>query len=439
MPATPALAPPDTPGPSDLEIRLVEPTPAPSRVGSLGGSVPTNHIAKPNLVPENIKEVVNEGDEQEQARSRRANKDNRFFIQSSPGQVSGSSSSQPSSIPRVAPPEADAQVAGSLGSHRRSSAESSSAIVIKKKERRHVSMANMRGRFAGEKARAAEAIAARNSKPNSEDEWEDEDDDEEAGEEEAGEEEGEGDGDDDDWEDEPSMSEKPPPTAPLRRAGSRAPPPAPTPPKSKKERAAEKAKVDAEREAQRQREMFAKRQIFGAPQASEGLLTRTFRNGSGRSMVDLSQAGHDDEHHALRRAPTAAQLTTLGSSPAGPSLLRSKSTAAVPLQTGVSVTSRSHHSANSDDRPRAPPDVEMETSDESEDDDYLQSEEVRAKLNALAAKRAERERAKTVPQPVAATAAGDLDQHGIVRPLSPTSRRRKIIMSEMSESLRKSE
>ncbi|RSH80415.1 uncharacterized protein EHS24_008993 [Apiotrichum porosum] len=483
----PHCSAPETP--VSLEIRLVEPTPVPSRVGSLGGSLDaTRSVAAKTATQPLLREDIDEEAEADpattasatapsapagpaapQPRGRRAAGGRSFFIQSSPGKVSGSESSPQSASaippPAQAPPEPETNHVSSQGSNFRSSDDSSSAIVIKKKEKRHVSMANMRGRFQGEKARAAQAIADRNKKESS-DEWEDEDEEE----------------DEDEWEDDepaqdtnddpPAPHHHQPPHAapePHRRATEPIIPQAPTPPRTKKERAAEKARADAQRDAQRKREMFAKQAIFGAKVApSEGLLTRTFN--IGKSMIDLTQAGREDDHDELRRAPTLSHLGQLSMSPAmaSPSgIMRSKSSAALPVQTGVSVTSRSHLS-NSGDK-RCPVGVEMETSDEESDDDYLQSEEVRAKLNALAAKREARDRAKVLaaqqqqqqqeaeslpavtppitavspvnvqatPVPVVPRGSGELDENGIVRPLSPTSRRRTIIMREMSESLRK--
>ncbi|KAL1406881.1 hypothetical protein Q8F55_006290 [Vanrija albida] len=463
----PSLALPDTPI-ADVEIRLVEPTPVPSRVGSLGGTgSQINSIVKPSVasfLPEGIHEEP-EAEARNSATTStpmppRRKQQNRFFIQTSPGKVSGSDSSLPSSAPQAAEPEPapppPAPTGISVSSHGRSSGDSSSAIVIRppaRKERRHVTMANMRGRFAGEKARAAEAIAARNKKDSSDDEeWEDEDgsdvDEEDVDEEQV-------DGDDDgEWEDDDPSTAEPSPAPTHLKHKSRAsrvtlpppPPPAPTPPKTKRERAAEKARIEAEKDAQRKREMFAKQQIFGAPKAAqgEGLLTRTFR--SGKSMIDLTQIEEDDTgapSAALRRAPTHGTLTNLGRSP-GPApsgLARTKSAVAMPVQSGVSVTSRSHVSGtgtSEERRPSGPDGVEMESSDEdSEDDNYLASSQVQRKLDELAAKREKRVMIPQLPPSALASVSDNLDEQGVVRPLSPTTRRRTIIMREMSESLRR--
>jgi hypothetical protein len=79
----------------------------------------------------------------------------------------------------------------------------------------------------------------------------------------------------------------------------------------------------------------------------------------------------------------------------------------------------------------------MESSDEeSGDDDYLATSRTNRKLAELVAKRQGRAQALPQPQPIAA--GFQLDEHGVVQPLSPTTRRRTIIMREMSESLRRS-
>lgn len=480
---TPHVAPhlslPDTPTPN-VEIRLVEPTPVPSRVGSLGnGSLNGgNLLSKSAMASSRPEPPVCEEAEEEATTSKAAPQEtdsipvqsrrrgNRFFLYGGDKASAGSDTSQVSQASQVSPnttpaPPAEEPTASSptTSSNWRSSGsgDSSSVVVIKKKERRHVSLATMSGRFQREKRIAAQAIAAKTAeegKDDDDDEWED-DDEEGSDEDTLNEEEGDspneqgsnGDGNDDDdgdWEDEsPEQSVKP------------APPPPPPPVKSKKERAAERARVEAEKaeqEQQRKRAMFAKMQIDAVkPPSSEGLLTRTFR--SGKSLVDLTQAGQDDRPDVLRRAPTHAQFTTLSQSPmqmnAPSGLLRSKSAVAMPVQSGVSVMSRksadSQRSGTSDDRrPPVPDEVEMESSDEdSEDDTYLASSQVQRKLDVLAAKRDARRQGSTqmpVPVPPAAAAPnGDFDENGIVRPISPTSRRRMIIMREMSESLRRSE
>ena len=74
----------------------------------------------------------------------------------------------------------------------------------------------------------------------------------------------------------------------------------------------------------------------------------------------------------------------------------------------------------------------MESSDEDTgDDDYLATSQTQRKIAELTTKRD----AKAHPLP----AGHRLDENGVVQPLSPTTRRRGIIMREMSESLRHSE
>lgn len=434
----------------DLEIRLVEPTPVPSRVGSLGGvaseRTPATRAAatQPQVAGVEEEEAAARAAEgQKQTQRGRKAKGGGFFIQSSPGKASESESpkSQPSPVvgptttvakpPSSSTSKGAAAAAAQLGGPSRptppSGESESSAVVMnrKKSPRRAVSMATMHGRFQGEKRRAAQAIAARNADDDSttaaeddnDDEWEDDDDED----------------DDDGWEDE-TPSDPKPVAQPMVRQTSRGLHLPQLSAAQKKQRAAEKARQEAEREAQRQREMFAKQQIFGQPQSSEGLLTRQFR--TGKSMVDLTKAGEDAGPPGLRRAPTHANFSAMGQSPTAhpPNLMRSKSTAAMPVQSGISVTSRrSHNSGHSDER-RGPEGVEMESSD-SDEDDYLASTAVERKLNQLAAKRA----AKENPVPVPNGHGMALDEHGVVRPLSPTTRRRTIIMREMSESLRRSE
>ncbi len=72
----------------------------------------------------------------------------------------------------------------------------------------------------------------------------------------------------------------------------------------------------------------------------------------------------------------------------------------------------------------------LETSDEDTDDDYLANSTTQRKIAELAAKRD----TKTQPVP----AGHRLDENGVVQSLSATTRRRGIIMREMSESLRHS-
>ncbi|WWC60998.1 uncharacterized protein I303_103575 [Kwoniella dejecticola CBS 10117] len=251
------------------------------------------------------------------------------------------------------------------------------------------------------------------------------------------------------------------------------PPPAPTPltKMSKKERqraVAERQRIEEQLEAQRQREMFAKQQIFGSRhnQHNQGLLASALQRGA--SMVNLQSAV---DTPSLRSSSTHAQLPSLASSPnPGPSLLRSKSVVAMPVQTGVSVTIPPHaldnikekkaQKAQKSSQEKAKASVEMESSSEEDSDadaDYLNTTQTKQKLAALAAKRdAKTSNQSKAPPPLAppvqtATQAQAHDtapsqalpacprvnEYGYVQPMSPTTRRRNIIMAEMSESLRR--
>nr|XP_019042336.1 hypothetical protein I302_08938 [Kwoniella bestiolae CBS 10118]OCF21266.1 hypothetical protein I302_08938 [Kwoniella bestiolae CBS 10118] len=245
------------------------------------------------------------------------------------------------------------------------------------------------------------------------------------------------------------------------------PPPAPTPltKMSKKERqkaAAERAKIEAQLEAQRQREMFAKQQIFGG-RANQGLLASALQRGA--SMVNLQTAA---DAHSIRPSPTHCQLPSLASSPApGPALLRSKSVVAMPVQTGVSVTIPPHaldaardkeKKTQKSSQEKAKAAVELESSDDEETDadaHYLNTTQTKQKLAALAAKRdakSQTQQAQGQPpvssisptaqsQPQQSTqalpAGPRVNEYGYVQPMTPTTRRRNIIMAEMSESLRR--
>jgi hypothetical protein len=85
-----------------------------------------------------------------------------------------------------------------------------------------------------------------------------------------------------------------------------------------------------------------------------------------------------------------------------------------------------------------PVDVVMESSDEDEsgEDDYLATSETQRKIAELSAKKDAKDAKDAKAQPVPTSIR--LDEQGIIQPLSPTSRRRRIIMNEMSESLRRS-
>ena len=304
---------PDTPV-ADVEIRLVEPTPVPSRVGSLGGSSATGSLLAAAGVPPKLseEEEINIAEfEQEGAiasssklsskpRARSPRKKGKFFLHSSPSKGSALDS------PHLSPISTDDIVVPAISQpERRGSGSLSSSVMIKPKDKekgkQHISLSTMQGKFQAEKRRAARAIEdGENSSEASG--WEYEMEEQDKGEE--------------GWSDEPESPEKS--KRPKRRSSSRSrsgrsasnldltnlltrqasrgtpphvpPPPAPTPLRkmSKKQRlaaAAERAQIEAELDAQRTREMFAKKQIFGGRAAGEGLLSRAFK--SGGSMVDL--------------------------------------------------------------------------------------------------------------------------------------------------------
>jgi hypothetical protein len=301
----------------------------------------------------------------------------------------------------------------------------------------------MKGKFMAEKRRAAAAMEAKEAREE-DGGWEDEDEDL------------------DEWSDDGSD------IASMTGSPEQIPPPAPTPlvRMSKKQReaaAAERARIEAELEAQRKREMFAKQAIFGQPQ---GLLSQALQRGG--SLVDLPAAGGPSGLSMTSASASSATAhkghlhSTFSQSPMGPNLLRSKSAVAIPVQTGVSVTvqqgsggsntsqtnGNSHGNGNASGsggtrtgsaglghpRPRLrPPSAEhLETTDESESDDYLATSTTQHKLDQLLqqkeASKAAREAALLAPpaQPVPVA-------------ISPTTDRRAMIMREMSESLRKSE
>lgn len=537
----PTLSVPEAPIANGVEIRLVEPTPVPSRVGSLGGSINTS-IFPSREIPPMLKEEV-EAEEDENSSSKITEKRRRvaispmttnrgsassprrkgkFFVQSSPSKGSASDSSLPSPVTNAAlnPPRRTTH-------KRQSSCDSSSASTSHRRDsthvshRRHVSLTTMRGKFQAEKRKVAENMAKKQEENLEEEEsgWEDEDQVEENEENEAQ--------DDENWSDEEEgeeiaedeAEEKPLPVPSprdgrdrknkdpnRRRSSSRPrpgrgsisqpnvgaalsrgaswngdrtrdnltmirptpPPPAPTPLQkmSKKERqaaAAERAKIEARLEAQRKREMFAKQQIFGT-RPSSGLLASALQRGA--SMVNLPSAS-DDAGAVLRNSPTHGQLTSLARSPscAGPSLLRSKSAAAMPVQTGVSVTIPAGHiskvagkheasSQESQSKAKGSPELESEDEDSDEDDaNYLNTTQTRQKLAALNSKQEAKTKASVavvdsqqdVESALAAASSAAqalpvgprLNEFGVVEPMTPTTRRRNIIMAEMSESLRR--
>ncbi|KAK8869728.1 hypothetical protein IAR55_000296 [Kwoniella newhampshirensis] len=505
----PMLSLPDTPV-ANVEIRLLEPTPVPSRVGSLGGSVSASGmLSSTAIIPPALREEEEEErliDHETRVRitpiqtgrtrsgSPNPKKKGKFFVQSSPGKGSGSDSSHPShtspvtytSIPYTPPIPLALKERRSSGG---SSTGDGGKIKPDPPQRRHVSLSTMRGKFHAEKRRVAEAMAKTHheeAKKNEESGWEDEDEMEA----------------EEDWSDDDGAkvekpaeeirdsrskdstrrrsSSRPRPahtdsnshsdlTALLTRrvshndktsqqSSSRHPPaaPAPTPltKMSKKERlaaAAERAKIEAQLDAQRKREMFAKQQIFGS-RTSQGLLASALQRGA--SMVDL----HSAPGATFRPSPTHVHLSSLAQSPTpGPSLLRSKSAVAMPVQTGISVTAQPHvHKAakpavkgQSSSQERAKVQAELESSDEDSDDDanYLNTTQTRQKLAEMAAKRDSKTQTVALLQdgtsgqgqpPAQAVPAGQkLNELGYVQPMSPTTRRRNIIMAEMSESLRR--
>ncbi|ORY27178.1 hypothetical protein BCR39DRAFT_238711 [Naematelia encephala] len=476
----PILSVPDTPVP-DVEFRLVEPTPVPSRVGSLGGSMGAGGLlgaatVPPLLTEEEEEEELDEAElkvpnltriDTSKSRSRSPKRKGKFFVQSSPTK-SGSESSHPSPVvavqkqdnPVIPPPQ------------RRSSGSSSGGIVVKKKnkddvKKRHVSLSTMRGKYGEEKRKAAAAIEAQKEIQKDEEGSGYEDEVETA---EPGKDDEEG------WSDEPESPEKPKRRSSShsrsgidltqlvmrkssrRNGGTRNEPPAPntTPLEkmTKKQRAAaeaERDQIEIELDARTKREMFAKKQIFGSRNNEEGLLSGMFKRGA--SMVDLTAPANS---RPLRPSPTHVHLPSMSHSPlAGPSLLRSKSAVAMPIQTGVSVTVSPHgvmgrssdHSSydkktssqGSARKKRAPSGVVLETSDEESaaEDNYLATSSTQRKLQELVAKKQ-----KTQPVPQQSNGPGaemddpDLDESGVVKPISPKTRRRQIIVREMSESLR---
>ena len=322
----PVLSLPDTPV-ANFEIRLVEPTPVPSRSGSLGASLATGGLMVSAAIPPRLNEEEEQNERAEDAQAeasssrhaakvkpRSSRKKGKFFLHSSPSKASGSESPHASHIPQIevhtghSPPRPSRHDSGS----------SSGGVMMKVKkdrDKRHVSLSTMKGKFAAEKRKAADAIAqAKEDEEGSG--WEDEDAEAEEGEEEMGE--GEEEMEEEGWSDESASPVVE--TQKMRRSSSRSrsghsssnldltqlvmkktsrrrkppegvpPPPAPTPLRkmSKKERqqaAAERTMIEAELDAQRKREMFAKKQIFGDRPAGEGLLSQVLRTGG--SMVDL--------------------------------------------------------------------------------------------------------------------------------------------------------
>jgi hypothetical protein len=269
-PMPPILSLPDTPV-ANVEIRLVEPTPVPSRVGSLGGGSVMGGLLSVAAVPPRLNEEEEEGEIVEEhepitikARGKRTGK---FFLHSSPTKESGSdSATSPVTAPtttaemqRTSSSQSDVKSSprrpyrrssasdrspkADSRHHRKSSNSSERAkkgrvTIVQDAERppkRNISLSTMRGKFRAENRRAAEELA---SKDNSgESGWEDENDDAwEEGEAEEGEaDDGEVDegqdaieekesekGDEGDWSDEPGTEEASPEKErrPSKRSGS---------------------------------------------------------------------------------------------------------------------------------------------------------------------------------------------------------------------------
>jgi hypothetical protein len=341
---------------------------------------------------------------------------------------------------------------------RRSSGSSTGAGASKKK--RHVSLSTMKGKYHAEKRKAAAALEAKEAREE-DGGWEDDEEDL------------------DEWSnDEADRSS-------LTAASPKEiPPPAPTPlvRMSKKQREAakaERAQIEAELEAQRKREMFAKQQIFGQPR---GLLSQALQRGG--SLVDLQAAGEAEQPSSSSSKPIHHKRDhahTLGQSP-GPSLLRSKSAVAIPVQTGVSVTvskplSRPVTSGQANPPPttttttttttisnsngnghsngsRAPPalsnrarilppsEEQLETTDEESQDDTLANENTKQKLEQLVQRKEAAKVAKSKSiNSIGSTSDGSnrIPIQPIPMATSPTTDRRAMITRELSESLRKSE
>jgi len=138
----------------------------------------------------------------------------------------------------------------------------------------------------------------------------------------------------------------------------------------------------------------------------------------------------------LHPSPTHDHLSSLARSPLGSNLIRSKSAVAMPVQTGVSVTSekplRTSLGITSEKTTQGPRGQTLESSDEDSDDDYLANSQTQRKLDELIAKRVQPQ-ASQPSQPSQPAQPVDTP----IQASSPTTRRRQIIMREMSESLRR--
>lgn len=485
----PTIHVPSSP-PSHLEIRLVEPTPVPSRVGSLGGSMnptPNGYLnstgtqaARAPSLDEVEEQEISSGDISASPQKKTINNKGKgkatgtgtgnghgngggnrggkgkgkFFVQSSPSRASVSDSSvvtsaslnvtqqspanqqsvadqqSPAKQPPLSPQQNQQQIA-----MRRSSGSSTGAA----KKKRHVSLSTMKGKYHAEKRKAAAALEAKEAREE-DGGWEDDEEDL------------------DEWSDDEEKSS-------LTAASPKEiPPPAPTPlvRMSKKQREAakaERAQIEAELDAQRKREMFAKQQIFGQP---KGLLSQALQRGG--SLVDLQSATEQPSSSLSSSRPThktTQHAHTLGQSP-GPSLLRSKSAVAIPVQTGVSVTvskplSRPVSSNQEQDDPpttsnnKAPPalsnrarilppsEEQLETTDEESQDDTLANENTKQKLAQLVQRKEAAKVAKSKSiNSITSGSEGNQSAIPIAMATSPTTDRRAMITRELSESLRKS-
>jgi hypothetical protein len=378
----------------------------------------------------------------------------KFFVQSSPSRASVSDSSAITSVsplnvntqqsPANPPSPAKPAPLSPLSPQpphqqppamRRSSGSSTGAS----KKKRHVSLSTMKGKYHAEKRKAAAALEAKEAREE-DGGWEDDEEDL------------------DEWSDDEAGKSI------TSASPKEIPPPAPTPlvRMSKKQREAakaERAQIEAELEAQRKREMFAKQQIFGQPR---GLLSQALQRGG--SLVDLQAAAEQPHSHSALSSSRPAHKTihahTLGQSP-GPSLLRSKSAVAIPVQTGVSVTVSkplSRPVTNQDSDPpiltsndKAPPalsnrarilppsEEQLETTDEESQDDTLANENTAQKLAQLVQRKEAAKVAKSKSiNPIPSGSEETRPSIPIAMATSPTTDRRAMITRELSESLRKS-
>ena len=182
-PELPTISVPDTPV-ANVEIRLVEPTPVPSRVGSLGATTSLQN-AKASPAPP-MQEAVEEIEEEPEhividTKSRSKKKSGKFFVHSSPGKGSGSDASHTSPVPTgtqtgPSPTSLPKPPRKSHSPHDKVKKTRIKDVVDHDRPpRRNVSLSTMRGRFQAEKRIAAETIAAQEQAAQDEDSgWEDE-------------------------------------------------------------------------------------------------------------------------------------------------------------------------------------------------------------------------------------------------------------------------